>query len=436
MAINPSYVCALDSFDLWGLPPVQDTIEDTTVTEHRPISQLQADTPLEFQLNTAADEYILFKDSYLYFRIKVHLDKQTGVVGLGDWAKVSTVNNLLHSMIKHVEVDINNNTITMAPQTYAHKAYIETLLGYDDSAKKSHLTAALWYKDTTMEGINEARQAFIKGANVQNPRDGSPVELMGRLNLDLCFQSRAFIGGANIKITITLHKNSFFLMINETGLSATVSLENAIFYARRARVNPQIVMAHQKALAVQPAKYPLTRGEVKTNLIHKGTVDTILENVVTGKMPRRIFICFVDNEALNGSYKKNPFNFQLFDLSFLCCYVNGHAVPAIPYQPKDGNTLREYHGLMDALDQTGTSNYCEINRHSFNNGYAIFGINMAPDLSDGCGATGHVNRIKTGAIRIQVIFGKPLDQPVTCLTYCEFDSVLQMDIDRNPIVDF
>ena len=60
MALENSTVCALEAFDLWGVPPVQDTIGDTTVTEHRPLApSLDPSRVIEFELNTAEDEYIL-----------------------------------------------------------------------------------------------------------------------------------------------------------------------------------------------------------------------------------------------------------------------------------------------------------------------------------------------------------------------------------------
>ena len=435
MALETSAVCALESFDLWGLPPVQDTIEDTTVTEHRPLAPLDSSRVIEFTINTAEDEYILWKESYIYFKIRVNLGKE-GVTA-ADWNKICPVNNLLHSMISQVDMTIANNTITTAPQTHAYKAYFETLLGFDDSAKKSHLTAALWYKDRAgeMNLINNPRRKLIAPDATGDQSRGKWVELMGRLHIDLAFQPRAFIGGSTIQLKLVPQKPEFYLLCTDPSIKPSVEFDSAVLHIRRVRVNPQIVVAHQQALRMRPAKYPLTRAEVKRSVIHAGQVDPILENVVTGQLPRRIFVAFVKNSAFNGQFDKNPFNFELFGLNFLCCYVNGYGVPSIPYQPHDKLTLREYYGLMDALNQNDTSTYCDIDRDEFNKGYAIFGFNFAPDLSDGCGTVGHVNPIKRGALRIQATFNTALAEPITVLTYCEFDSMLQIDSDRNPIVD-
>ena len=47
-----------------------------------------------------------------------------------------------------VDVYMNEKQVTPAMGTYAYRAYLETLLNYDVSAKKSQLTSALHYKDT------------------------------------------------------------------------------------------------------------------------------------------------------------------------------------------------------------------------------------------------------------------------------------------------
>ena len=266
---------------------------------------------------------------------------------------------------------------------------------------------------------------------------GNTVELMGRLHLDFAFQGRALIGGVPLRIKLIPTKPEFSLTVTATEIKPVITVENATIYVRRAKVTNQVLRAHNEVLAIRPAKYPSTRAEVKRSILKQNTIDAIVENLVTGRLPRRIFIAFVSNEAANGSFSKNPYNFKLFNINFLSCYVNGHPYPTIPFQPNvsKNHTLREYYSLMDAANQTGTSTYLDIDRDDFNNGYGIFGINLSPDLSDGCGMTGHIGPIKEGSLRVQVIFKSPLPETVTMLTYCEFDSIFQIDANRNPIVD-
>ena len=101
----------------------------------------------------------------------------------------------------------------------------------------------------------------------------------------------------------------------------------------RAKVNPEIIAAHQKRLEITPARYPLTRSDVRTTTINSGTLNTTLENVINGQLPRRVLIAFVSNEALNGSFKKNPFYFYHYDLNYLSCFLNGDQYSRRAFQP-------------------------------------------------------------------------------------------------------
>jgi hypothetical protein len=60
---------------------------------------------------------------------------------------VGPVNNFLHSLFSQVDVSLNGTLITNSTNTYAYRAYIETLLSYGLEAKSSQLTSALFYKD-------------------------------------------------------------------------------------------------------------------------------------------------------------------------------------------------------------------------------------------------------------------------------------------------
>ena len=438
---SSKYTCALQAYDLWTQYPVQDTVEETIITQHRPLAPVEFNKAIEFEVHTSLDEYILFNKSFFEQKIRIDLSRLDGeAVTSDDWKNISVVNQLLPSTISQLKLEIANNTIPDSQDTYPYKAYFENLLGFDDSAKKSHLTSILWSKDDSknMDEPNIERSQYLRPTKIGKPGKGNVIQLIGKNNLDLTFQGRAFIGGSVFRLKYFHTKPEFFLMVKDLNLLPKVHLESAVLYISRARVNPAILQAHNAALKIRPAQYPMVTGVVKRAVLKKDTVDAIIENIILGPQPNRIFVAFVENKAFNGSFTKNPYNFKLFDISHLCFYRNGQSLPTIPFQPDvdNGHTLREYYSFMDAANQTGTSTYIDINRDEWNSGYGIFGVNFTPDLSDGCGMDGHVNHLKTGSTRLQVIFRKPLPTAVTVLMYCEFDTVLQIDQDRNPIVTY
>ena len=173
----------LSELDLFGVPPTQFMIERDIVTEHRPISTLNSDSFIQFEIPTAADEYFKFEDLFLYMRVKV--SKPATLKTDADWSKIAPVNYLLHSMIKQLDIFIGDKQVTTSPSTYSYKAYFEALLGYHHAAKKSHLSSALWFNDEDMKYENPILD-WGKQLN-----KGKEIELMGKLHTDLAYQGRS-----------------------------------------------------------------------------------------------------------------------------------------------------------------------------------------------------------------------------------------------------
>ena len=72
------------------------------------------------------------------------------------------VNLLLHSLFSDVEVSLNETPVTSSNNTYAYRAYIETLLSYGTTAKQSQLTSQLYYKDDSELWRNATHTATMQ----------------------------------------------------------------------------------------------------------------------------------------------------------------------------------------------------------------------------------------------------------------------------------
>jgi hypothetical protein len=198
-----------------------------------------------------------------------------------------------------------------------------------------------------------------------------------------------------------------------------------------------VVDAHNIAMALAPAKYPINRSYVIANTINQGTLDAVLDNVHSGQLPRRVFVCFVDNAAYNGALLKNPYNYKHYNITYLACFLDGIQYPSKAFQPDfdNGLTVREYMSLFEATNQTGTDSCIDVPWINYGKGNTIFGFNFAPDLSTGCKGTGYVSPIKKGSLRLQVRFKQALAATINVLVYCEFDKIIEIDETRNAVID-
>jgi hypothetical protein len=447
---DKSPVTALSEYDLFGLPPVQTTVESTIQSEHRPISVLNSGGNIEFVITTGVNEYIIPSDTLLYIKLRVNLTKtDKSEIVSNDWNSVSVVNNLLNSLWQQIDVSIGDTQATTSLQTSAWKSYFENLIGFSDDSKKSYMSGLGWFTDEisdTPHKPNSLRSIYIKhitpdGLNAAEDKEqgkGRILDLYGKINFDLAFQGRAILGGTKIRFKLVPNPTEFYLMCSDENIVPKVEFIEIALNIVRAKLNPEIVSAHDKALQITPARYPFTRSDVRTTTITDGTLNITLENVINGQLPRRCFIAFVSNEAFNGSLKKNPFCFHHYDINYLACYLNGDQYPRRAFQPdfESGLYMREYIEFYRAANQNLTDSHLTISRANYAKGSTIFGFNFAPDLSDGCGCNGYISQGKHGMMRIEIHFKKPLSETINALIFSEFDSLLMIPEDRNAITDY
>ena len=118
--------------------------------------------------------------------------------------------------------------------------------------------------------------------------------------------------------------------------------------------------------------------------MHTGIHGETLDNIILGQLPKRIIIGFVNNKAFNGDRALNPFNFEHFNINFLCLYVDGVQVPSKPLQPDFGASnlyIDAYHTLFSGTGVHFLNEGNEISRESYPNGYCLFAFDLTHDLS-------------------------------------------------------
>lgn len=421
--------------DLWALPATQMAISKKFDVEFRPVAALTGSTPMiEFCVPASADQYWDLDSTNLEVRMKVSLFKTDNnvktAVAIADASRklFSPINNLLHSLFQRIDLELNGKLVTSTSQHAPYRAYIETLLNYDSHAMETHLQGVGWVKDTDFKVSEERNKRVIA--------DDGTIDLYGRLRLDLFNQGRLMIGGLEMKLTLQAHRPDFYFIVDDAKYSVEVEWNHVALFLQCVKLNSPILSAQERALANSPALYPITRVDIKQFVIPAGQGNVPLDTVFAGHQPRRIFAVMVDNISENGSFTTNPYRFQDFGVNYLSCLVNGEAFPSIPACPdfSKKRTKREYHNLFNSLEQMPTRPTLNITPEEFMSGYTIFAWNFAPDHADGCAQ--HWNVVKRGNMRMELRFATPLTQVITVLVFAEFDSLIQIDKDRNVITDY
>ena len=283
--------------DLFSLPPTQTSIEKSQWVEYHPIANISDGGPIEFSISGSGEEYIDLALTQLYVRVKVVNANGTD---LAVDAMDAPVNLFLHSLFNQVDVTLNERLISSSTPTYPYRAMIESLLSYGRDAKASHLTSSMYYKDSAgkMDDLtfdeNDAsgnggmrkRQQLIKGSRV--------VDMIGPIHGDIFFQDRHMLNG------VDLHSSdSFCLMAAGANPGFKIKFLSVSVFVHKVKVSPAVMLGHAKALEKGTAKCPPAKGPLQDDVRPSRQSFAI-----------RIVIGCVTNEAFNGRYSKNPFNFQ------------------------------------------------------------------------------------------------------------------------------
>ncbi|KAF4528561.1 hypothetical protein B566_EDAN014774 [Ephemera danica] len=257
--------------------------------------------------------------------------------------------------------------------------------------------------------------------------------MMDRLISDIFLQHRYIPNGVDLVIKLSPAKSSFCLM--SATADVRFSILDATLYCRKIKLNPSVMLGHNSALQKQEYKIPISRVEMKSATIPSNVQSKTVSNLYLGQMPVRIIVFFVSNTALNGNTKNNPFNFQHFDLCELSLHVDGRQIPSAPLQPDYGNG-QYIEAYLSTFTGTGLmfkdDGHC-ISRSDYPHGYCLYAFDLTPDLSaNDC----HWTLRKSGSVTIDVKFKKALPQAINCISFAEFQNLIQIDKQRNVTTDF
>lgn len=424
--------CVKSELDLFALPSTQTSIESGQWVHYNPISSLSDDGPIEFQIPGSGDDYIDLSHTLLLINAKIL--NQDGTKLKAD-VQVAPVNNWLHSLFNQLDVYLNQKLISPPNNTYAYRAYMENLLNYGPAAKQSHLTCGLWYEDTPnyMDNVDANNKGFHE--RMKFTKESKEVEMIGHLHGDMFNQEKFLINGVEMRVKLARSKESFNLICHQDH-KIKVQITNASLIIRRARINPSVLLAHQKVLASTTAKYPITRAEVKVLTLPAGIQGKTLDNIFLGQVPKRCIIGFVSNSAFNGNLVLNPFHFQHFNMNSFSLYVDGHEIPSKTLQPSfsTGLIASTYHTLFSGSGIHFHNEGNAISRSNYGGGNCLLCFDLTPDLS--ASATSHWNLVRHGSVRIEVRFESSLSTTINCIVYAEFDNIIEVNKNRDITVDY
>jgi len=418
--------------DLFSYPPTDATVDHSFFSEYKPTVNIRdSDTKIEFRIVGNSNQYLDFNQSFLYCVVKVVNEDGTK---LGKDVNVGTTNLLLHSLFSQCDVFVSNELVSTTNNCYAYKAYMETMLSHGTDYLDTQGMCAMYFQDTDGGSISANNEGLVKRKNAI--ANSQPVELVGKLKFDLANQHRYILNDTNVVISLTRQTDRFCLKTwtkpADPPIIPKLQFLDASFFVCKQALYPSLIIAHQRFLETQNAKYPAKKTGVKFFMIPNGNSTFIEENMFNGrKLPERIVLGLVPSKAFNGDYGENPFQFLDYGLSYLALSVNGFPTPMKPltlnFQKQQ--SLLPYYMLFSGLGIANQDHGLPINFDEFKNGSTLFAFNLRPQ---GLAETPLALQ-KDGSVKLELNFKKPISQALHCVVYYEETQILEIDKYRKVI---
>ncbi|XP_069502700.1 uncharacterized protein F54H12.2-like [Ambystoma mexicanum] len=423
--------CVKSELDLFAVPPTQTSIENSFFMKVAPLAALSPLAPIEFYISGSTEMYLDLNDTLLYLTCKITKADGSAIPAT---AKVATIAYPVATLFNQVDITLGDRLITQSDNLYAYRTYIESILNYSNDALDTQFTAGLFYKVTAghMEdyALDGANAGFIKRAT--HARGSRNFDLLGRLHSDLFFQEKLMVNGVDLKIKLSRNKDAFCLNSDDAEAYKLIIVSASLFI-KRVNVSPTVRLAHADALQVSNLKYPVERTSLKIFSVPAGSRVASQDNLFLGKLPKIIIIGFVDNTAFSGACASNPFNFKHYNINYASLFKDGVVIPSKAYSPsfQQKNTIREYLGLVSISGKHLHDKGFVIPRDDYDGGYTLLAFDLRPDNT----STGHYNLIRNGNLGIEVRFAANLPNTVNLIIMALFDSVMELNNQRQVLYD-
>ena len=422
--------CAKSELNYNDLPPIQRVIEDTYTTSLGPVSTLDQTSPLVFHISGSDTDYLDLSNTVLNLKCKV-----TDAAGAGisdtNYPKTSLVNNVLNSLFSQVDISMNETLVSQSTNLHPYRAYIETLLSYDNQAKNSFLQLQGWATDEAGVFDNDendghtTRRSWISG--------GKELSLRGKIHSDVHFLNHLIPNGIDVRITLTPAKPSFVInSFESTAADFKIEITRAALEVCKVKISDAEQLRIEKLLAKDNLYLPVTHATIKSFAIPAGVQVYDIQSLYQGQLPSKVICGLVKDTAVNGAYAENPFSFKNQNIGYISLYVGGKQIPSQAFTPRfdKKDCARSYASLFEAL---GTDGGHDLTLDEYINDNCLFCFDLSPDKSSG---SFHTSGRKSGNIRASIQFREQIANTVSLIVYAQFDNTLSINRFRSIGFDF
>jgi len=284
--------------------------------------------PVEFVIQCETGSYIDFSDSTL--AVTARIVRQDGTV-CDATDKCAPSNLFFHTMFSNLEVYLNGVLVSDSSNGYEYISYLQRLLTSSPLEKENLLRDELWYPDASPEAFEADKNDGFK-KRYELAKNSKEFCMLGQIVSNITTQPRYLPGGTEIRFVLRRSQPEFCLDSKETektgftGVPWRYEITNAVYFACKKPVIPQILHMHQDQANRGQYKFPCTELQVRSLVIPQGVSSHSSDTIINGRIPRMVVVGLVSSKGYHGVLDKSPFNFVSKDLTEISFSLNSETL--------------------------------------------------------------------------------------------------------------
>lgn len=413
--------------DYWSPLIVENGVKKAYDIEIRPQSTA-TDSLIDFFITADDEKFIDITSLTLHGKLGVRafnentrswdLVQNDGTVGF--------VNNHYQSLFSSVTAKVNDTEIgDLSNSSYPYSSYLQTLLGVSSSSAGNHILFHRGFIKDDCQHMDILTESKAFKARFEPFASSRYVDFNIPLHNDIMTVEKYLPPGT--KITFTLRRSDDDFVLFKSADNTTkykLFLDDLYMKVKFLELQPDVMKNHQRMLKETGSlRIKYTQNVLKTFAVPTGSVELKQHNLFFGnRLPDRVYLAFVEQDAYNGNIFKNPFNFENANMSEASLIVNGVPEPSPPYHFEENSDEKDLY--YSFLENTGTATYemesVDVTLEEFKNGYFIIPFDRSPTKDNGL----FTHKSRGGNLTVNVKCKRPLYKNYMVLVFASYDSAL------------
>lgn len=334
--------------------------------------------------------------------------------------RVTLYNGPAFSLFEDVHLSIGGTTCETAQREYSRTSFLQNML-FTDKRQQKALQSALFLEDNPLfrnavlkrkdTNMGEAqRSAIIEGGKI--------ITTTSPIYLDVFQAGVPFPDHVSMTLRMYPARSSNCVLEQEpVGEAATTNVKVVITNA--------IIQVPRYKLTVQKSMKADYECVQVLNYLNPKSLMSFSKSLNTNQLPKKLAVVILSEDQYHGLPHYSGHYFHHHNVSNITVQCNGNILPALGGLNIDAGQKHFHDGYNSLYEQLHSINPL-LDLSSYDNGNAIFGINLQPG-----GQPNREKKPKFGQCDIEIQFSQASEKNLIILIFCYYDS--SFSIDKNGI---